>query len=410
MPFWYQQEAGLTCFDEKMKNKNNIMSSTTYPLKNLTISHWIQISAVLVVAMMGAAVTTLLPLMVGAYTDSGLFTDTQVGWLTSAEIAGILIASTSAYLWSRKVNWQLVTLIGVAVFITANWLSMSATEFKYLLSLRALAGVACGATYAISIAALGDFPKTDKAFSGLVTIQVVFGTLGFWLLPNIITNEGLGGIFYFFNICLLPALILTALRFPKNARVEPKVNFKIDGSLKAAILIFTGVVAYYFAQGTVWAYLERIGVNANLDGGDIGSILGLGFAISAIGSLLSGLFVERFGRQWGLYITAIVQLPCLLVLFLMDDQNAFWIYAIATIIYQVMWSFVIPIMMAIFNDIDKSGKLIVLCVAAFKVGLTIGPPVAAFVVTQSNVNDVIWLGIGGILLSTLLCHLASKEA
>ncbi|NVK26160.1 MAG: MFS transporter [Gammaproteobacteria bacterium] len=385
------------------------MSGLALQLKNVSIAGWIQVAAVLLVSMMGAAVTTLMPLLVGAYTDSGLFTTTQVGWLTSAEVAGILLTSTSAYIWSRKVNWQIVTLLGLSTFIAANWFSMSATEFEYLFILRALAGVACGATYAISIAALGDFPQSDKAFSGLVTIQVVFGTLGFWLLPNIISSEGLGGIFYFFNLCLLPALIFSAVKFPVNSRVTERLTFKIDGSLKAAILIFSGVVAYYFAQGTVWAYLERIGVNAGLSGAEIGSILGLGFAISAVGSLLSGLFVEKVGRNWGLYVTLIIQVPCLLVLFLMNNTNAFWIYAISTIIYQVMWSFVIPIMMGIFNDIDKSGKLIVLCVAAFKVGLTIGPPVAAFVVTVSNVNNVIWLGLGGIALSILLCHLSAKD-
>lgn len=73
-------------------------------LKLVSPQSIIQILGALLIAMMGAAVTTLMPLLVGAYTDSGLFTDAQVGWLTSADIAGTLIASASAYFWSRKVN------------------------------------------------------------------------------------------------------------------------------------------------------------------------------------------------------------------------------------------------------------------------------------------------------------------
>lgn len=70
---------------------------------------------------------------------------------------------------------------------------------------RLLAGMGCGAAYAISLAALGDYKKSDMAFSAMVTIQVVFGTVGFWVLPSLIGNYGLAGIFQFFNACLIPA-------------------------------------------------------------------------------------------------------------------------------------------------------------------------------------------------------------
>lgn len=250
----------------------------------------------------------------------------------------------------------------------------------------------CGAAYAISLAALGDYKKSDMAFSAMVTIQVVFGTVGFWILPSLIGNYGLAGIFQFFNACLIPALIFCFITYPNNQKRQDCLGLNIDGNLKAALYVFLGVVVYYFAQGTVWAYLERIGVAVNLSGAEIGEVLGIGFAISALGSMLSGLYVRKWGRNSGLYLTAIIQVPCLVALYMMGENNAFWIYAISSIIYQVLWSFIIPIMMAIFNDIDKSGKLIVLCVSAFKAGLVIGPPVAGLVVTYFHVKEVLWLG------------------
>jgi len=369
-----------------------VNSSLFSELKLVSPQSIIQILSVLLIAMMGAAVTTLMPLLVGAYTDSGLFTDAQVGWLTSADIAGTLIASASAYFWSRKVNWRFVTIVSTIIFITANWLTLSITSFESLFVTRLLAGMGCGAAYAISLAALGDYKKSEMAFSAMVTIQVAFGTVGFWLLPSLIGDYGLAGIFQFFNVCLIPALIFCFITYPNNQKRQDSLGLNIDGNLKAALYVFLGVVAYYFAQGAVWAYLERIGVAVNLSGAEIGEILGIGFAISALGSMLSGLYVGKWGRNSGLYLTAIIQAPCLIALYMMGENNAFWIYAIATIIYQVLWSFIIPIMMAIFNDIDKSGKLIVLCVSAFKVGLVIGPPVAGLVVTYFHVKEVLWLG------------------
>ena len=65
-------------------------------------------------------------------------------------------------------------------------------------------------------------------------------------------------------------------------------------------------------------------------------------------------------------------------------------------------------MMAIFNDIDKSGKLIVLCVSAFKVGLVIGPPVAGLVVTYFQVKEVLWLGGVAIIASVCITVKANK--
>lgn len=365
--------------------------------------------ALLLLAMMGAAVTTLMPLLVGAYTDSGHFSATQVGWLTSADVFGILLTSASAFFWSRRVNWRLVSLLATSLFIVCNYLSAQLTDFYSLMVLRLFAGIGCGAAYAISLAALGDYSKSDKAFSALVTIQVIFGTVGFWLLPNIIGQQGIAGIFEFFNLCLLPALILIAIGFPTNQKPQHNTSLRIDGNVNIALMIFLSVVLYYFAQGTVWAYLERIGAAAAISGGDIGDILAIGFAISAIGSLLSGNYVEKWGRRSGLYLTAILQLPCLVALYWMTPEYAFWIYAFTTVLYQLMWSFIVPILMAIFNDTDKSGKLIVLCVAAFKVGLVIGPPVAGLVVSTFAVKEVLWLGAISILLSVIVADKANQQ-
>jgi MFS family permease len=378
------------------------VTAERFSLKQFSVEQILQTVGLLLIAMMGAAVTTLMPLLVGAYSDSGLFTDQQVGWLTSADVAGILLASASAFFWSRKVNWRWVTIIGIVGFIVANWLSTSIEQFHLLFMVRFAAGVACGATYAISLAALGDYQRTDRAFGAVVTIQVIFGTVGFWLLPTVLVDFGLAGMFQFFNLCLIPTLLCCLITFPSNKKTAEVGKFTIDGSLAAALYIFIGVVIYYFAQGTVWAYLERIGVTAHLSGADIGVILGLGFAISALGSMLSGYYVEKLGRNSGLYLTAIIQIPCLAALYFMGPDNAYWIYAVTTIVYQVMWSFIVPIMMAIFNEIDKSGKLIVLCVSAFKVGLVVGPPVAGWVVTHFHVNEVLWIGGIAIVMSVAI--------
>ncbi|WP_156413727.1 MFS transporter [Lacimicrobium alkaliphilum] len=366
-------------------------------------------AGILMVAMMGAAVTILMPLVVGAFSDSGAFSQQQVGFLTAADVAGILLSSMSAFFWVRRCHWQRWMQISLLLFIGMNLLTLFTSLFPALLLVRFLAGIGCGIGYSIALAALGDRTNPDKAFGAMVTVQVVFGTVGFWVLPHITSVWGYQGLFQFFNLFLLLALILVSISSPADENKKTQSLPPFGRIYLPVLFVFLGVVAYYFAQGTVWAYLERIGVAAGLSVAEVGAILGWGFAISACGSVLAAKFVAMMGRNFSLWLTAVLQLGCLLALYLMAQPHIWLIYALATVVYQIFWSFIIPIMMGIFSDADKSGRLIVFCVTAFKVGLVIGPPVAAAVVSHFGVIHVLWLGAVAIVLSVMLLHLANNR-
>lgn len=369
----------------------------------------VAVVAVVLTSMMGAAVTTLMPLVVGALTQSRTFSEQQIGFLAAGDMMGILLVSVSSFFWVRRVNWQLFTLFGLGLFVVCNHFSSANLAFNTLLLLRVLAGIGCGISYAISIAALGDFKQSDRAFSAMVTSQVVFGTAGFWILPTLIETDGFAAIFHFFNWFLIPAWLLAAIAYPKNQKTEVIRGFRIDGAWWPAVLVFGGTAMYYFAQGTAWAYLERIGVLRGLSEAQVGQWLGLGFAISAAGSVLTPWVIARWGRRYALWLTALIQVPCIAALCLMNQQNVLWIYAIATIIYQLLWSFIVPIMMSIFNDADRSGRLIVFCLSAFKTGLVVGPPVAGLIVTYHSEVHVLWAGAVAIVVSVIMLHFADAR-
>ncbi len=371
--------------------------------------YFAQYSCVMLIAMMGAAVTNLMPLIVGAFSDSGQFSTQQVGYLAAADVAGILLSTTSAFWWVRRLAWRPAVQLSLTLFILANLATAFADSYHALMALRFGAGVACGISYAIALAALGDERRVDKAFGVMVTIQVVFGTVGFMVLPELIGRFGYGAIYQSFNLFLLAALLLSFVNFPQNLKPQHSVHFDISGRLKPALWVFSGVVLYYFAQGSVWGYLERLGVAAGLTMTEVGYVLGLGFAISAVGSLLSGVFVAKFGRTAALWLMVAIQLPCLFALSQMSSGSAWMIYAIATIVYQIFWSFVVPVMMGIFNDVDPSGRLIVFCLSAFKVGLMLGPPIAALAISVSSLTVVLPLGGAAIVLSAICLQLAQRR-
>jgi predicted MFS family arabinose efflux permease len=376
----------------------------THSLQN-HIAYW----AVLLVSMMGAAVTTLMPLIVGAFSDSNLFTEQQIGLLSACDIAGILVASVSAYTWVRRCHWQWVCVVCLSVFIVANFATLSSLSFSLLALIRVIAGLACGACYSIALAALGDRPNSDKAFGDMVTIQVIFGTVGFAVLPYAIEMWSFEGIFYFFNLCLFVALGLALYCFPTNPKSAIQHSQVDTMQFSSVAMVFMGVVFYYFAQGTVWAYLERIGIDAGLSLSQVGTILAIGFAISALGSWFSGITVKTLGRSLSIWLTVVFQLICLGGILALNESNALYLYAIATIVYQIFWSFIVPIMMGIFNDTDKSGRLIVFCVSAFKVGLVLGPPAAGWILTYYSLDCIIFVGAISIFLSAVFLYKANLD-
>jgi predicted MFS family arabinose efflux permease len=93
---------------------------------------------------------------------------------------------------------------------------------------------------------------------------------------------------------------------------------------------------------------------------------------------------------------------------MLNPPYASILYAIATIIYQIFWSFIVPVMMATFSDIDKSGRLIVFCVSAFKIGLVLGTPFAGYLITVGDLYDVVWASAVAIVISGMFLVTAVK--
>ncbi|UHQ55392.1 MFS transporter [Microbulbifer sp. YPW16] len=361
---------------------------------------WPNLASLLMVSMMGAAVLTLLPLWVGGLSDQGNFTESQVGWLAAADVIGIFASSASALFWVRQLPWRPVTLAGLALFLGGNLLSLDTDSFTLLMLFRILAGLGCGAAYAVALAGLGDHRRPPLAFGLMVTAQVTFGTLGFFAVPRIMELWQVNGFFHYLNGWLVATLVACTLAFPVSGRESRAAGPAILTLLhRRSLLVFATTVVYYCGVSAVWAYLERIGVDMGLDGARVGDLLGIGFALSGLGSLATPLASRALGRPAALVNTFAVQVATLALLMGQADVNAFLLYAATSIVFQFFWSFTIPLLMDQFNRVDDTGRFIVLCASAFKVGEILGPPLAASAIQPWGYAGVLWLGIGCMVLA-----------
>lgn len=369
-------------------------------MKNLS-ANLPNLLSLLFVAMMGSSILTLLPLWVGAFTDQGIFSAQQIGWLAAADVIGIFLSSASAIFWVRHVRWRRTVLSGLALFLIANLASIGNTDFGALMLVRVLAGVGCGSAYAIALAGLSDRPNPPLAFGLMVTAQVIFGTIGFFAVPRLMQQLGIDGFFHYLNGWLVISLLLCVLAFPASSRQGDSHNSSQLGALihpKALTVFFTTVI-YYCGVSAVWAYLERIGVDMGLENAAVGDLLGIGFAISGLGSLATPLLASYLGRIPTLLLAMLVQVATMAALIGGQTLDAYLLYATTSIVFQFFWSFSIPLLMDQFNRIDQSGRFIVLCASAFKIGEILGPPLAAALITAGGFAAVLGFGMGCLLLA-----------
>ncbi|MBY6188967.1 MFS transporter [Microbulbifer agarilyticus] len=366
--------------------------------------------SLLFVAMMGASILTLLPLWVGALTDRGHFSGQEIGWLASADVIGIFLSSTSAIFWVRKLSWRPVVLAGLGLFVAGNLASLSVDNFTTLMMIRIIAGIGCGSAYAIALAGLGDRKNPQMAFGLMVTAQVVFGTIGFFVLPRLMGEAEINPFFHYLNGWLLATLLLCFLSFPKSQKSPSHESGNVFTTLLSgkALLVFATTVVYYCGVSSVWAYLERIGINLGLSSADVGDLLGIGFAISGLGSLATPWLSKLVGRALTLLIAFTIQILTMAVLTGEYSGGAYALYASTSIVFQFFWSFSLPLLMDQFNRVDGTGRFIVLCASAFKVGEIAGPPLAAALISASDFTAVLWLGMA-CMAATLVMALFTER-
>lgn len=377
-----------------------------------TPNHWQSLTSLLLVAVMGSSILTLLPLWVGALTDQGAFTQAQIGWLAVADVMGIFSATVSAIFWVRKLPWQRLTLCGLTVFLMANLLSIGVQHFALLMAIRMLAGLGCGVAYAIAYASLGDHQRPDFAFGLMVTAQVAFGTLGFFFVPYFIEQWSVNGFFHYLNAWLLLAMVACILHLPvsmKNRASHQAQSLWSIFNVNAG-LVFAATAIYYCGVSAVWAYLERMGIALGLTGVQVGDLLGWGFAISGAGSLAAPWLAQRTGKALAFLVAVTAQV--LVMFLLLGDTltvSALSLYAGTTIVFQFFWSFAVPLLMDQFNAVDATGRLIVLCASAFKVGEMAGPPLAAQLISGDDYSGVLVLGMVCVVLAMGLVMLLSAR-
>ena len=327
------------------------------------------------------------------------FSERQAGYVVTAEMSGLAITAILMTFVAHRLNWRVVVLCSLLAMFIANALSTLSSELAVFAALRFVCGLGAGSLVSLSFAAVGLTRNPDRNFGLLIMWVLVYGAFGLWLMPTAYAMSGMDGVLWFF--ALFP---LAAIPFIRHLPVTGENVSQIESdavelgdSMKTMAL--AAMLAYFVAQGVVWAYLFLIGIDGGLGEQEVANGLMMSQFAGIAGALLAAMLGSRFGRSIPLTLGIVGGVFCL---YFLVGELSFLVFALAVGVYNFAWNFVHPFLLAAMASFDRRGRVVVYAVAMQMVGLVIGPFLAASVVSEGNFYNVNRLGAALFVLSAIL--------
>ncbi len=378
------------------------------PQKERAIDSTAALMALLLVGTVTEAMFLLLPSFVGALGDVLHLSTTRTGLLASADLSGIALMTATAPWWLRRVSWRPTVLASLAAFLLTNMVCFAVHSFWPLLCLRLLAGLTAGVAYPIALAGVLDTRRADRNTGLLISLQVIFGAAGVYAIDAVRLAWRLDAFYVFLSGWLLITFLVSARWYPADPSDRPPNGPMAWRSLVGrGSLVVAGTGLYFLMIGAVWGYLEGIAREAGMSLEQTGTALSVGLVVSLLGSGAAAWLGLRFGRARPLILSAVVQVISLGLLTRLshyaDPVTAFFVI---NAVFQIMWSYIVPYFIIIFNDVDASGRFVAVYGTASHLTLAVGPYVGGLLIANRPYSPLLWFGIIAVS-ACYVCFLAA---
>ncbi len=356
------------------------------------------VAAGILMYMLAPLGMTLIPLVVGAAAKDLGFSDTQVGFLASADLIGLAVAAVSAVFWIHKVSWRTVGLISTLIIIAGNVASAQATSFEFLCVARFVTELGSGGIFSLALVTLGATRNPERYFAIGIGMTIAISVVIFLWLPAIIDASGKNIVFMVHGLVallVLPSVLWLSTGRAQDSHKEAEAS---KGSYLPLFVCFVGFACFTIAEGGVWSYVERIGDAAGFSSDHVGQVLAMTQIVSLFAAFAASALSTRFGRSLPIAFGIAVFILGLYLLLQPDGS----VYLIAACLTQFAWIFVLPYLLAMCVELDPSGHYYVLTTAFKMGGFSAGPAIVATFLGDNGYALVSWIGVGFLLLSLAL--------
>ncbi|MBB3231836.1 MFS transporter [Halomonas stenophila] len=385
--------------------------STTVPgeargLPRIGVDHPLAIAAAVAISFVGNAVVMGMPLMVGALADFLHFDEQQVGWLASADLGGMFLASLATAALVSRLNRRHLALFGILVAIAGNLLSTQYHDFGPLVAARLLAGFGGGICYSTGIACLAITHRTGRNFSIMMFGLVAINAIELYTIPYLTGAWGIDGIFLAFCVAFALCLAVLPCLYPHTpgdaegatGADQAESAPRLPRLLPLCCLL--AVACFYITIGSFWAFIERAGVDAGLGDAFIANVLTLGNVFTLAGCVAAVWLSHRAGQSRVLMAALVGMAGVLLLLAVEISATTF---VIGTFGFCIAWLFTDIFQLGTLSHIDASGRYAALVPAAQGLAQTAAPAIAGFLLARElGYSAVMLLGAAGSLAALCL--------
>jgi DHA1 family inner membrane transport protein len=360
----------------------------------------VSIAAAIFIGVVGVAIFMVQPVYLGALADHLQFSSEQLGLIAGVEISGSALAGIGAFFWVGRWNWRIVGTICLSFIFIGNMISAWTTDFQVMLVVRFLTGfLGLGTAFVLSVAAVSATTQLHRNFSFTLVAQVSIGILGLSLLPAQIATWGPKAVFLpiaLFALLLLPALRLLPRSRAKAANVQTTVTeqSRLTGwlTLGCQWILYSGI-------GGVWAFVERLGVDAGIENTAIGNALAVGMAVGLVGAFAAAATADRFGRILPFATAMLLQI---LSIWWLADITGYNRYVVAVTVFNIGWNLALPYLFGVAAIADTRGRIVVLMPTAQTTGLVVGSIIAGLVIGRFGIDAVLYQGAIAVLLAVII--------
>jgi MFS family permease len=241
-------------------------------------------AALLVAIASSTAVFAATPFLLAAVSDEFGVTISTAGWMSTAQLAGFVVASWTGGHFLRPV--RRVFVIGTLIGVAANAASAAAPTFELLAATRFASGLSLG--FAAWIAWQAAFGDSDK-IGDVAVVGPIVGIIVSPLVAVVLESLGLAWLFVILAVVTATPLIWTR-QVPTADRLRP--HRTRHAPTRAARAILFALTAITLGGSSVFVYGVAIGTE--LDGLSSFTV-SLLFSANALASIPAARWTGRRG-------------------------------------------------------------------------------------------------------------------
>ena len=346
---------------------------------------------------LGELGSMMTPFQIGALMDGLNLGEAAAGMLGSAEIVTIGCCMLAVASGAIRMAPRQMALCGAVITGTGQLLTALTDILALLFILRVAVGLGSALCLSAAIITISSFKHPESTTGFVYAYVILLLALIMYLVPWLLPYGHHRALFSLFAVLtILGSLLL--LNLPAR-QIYQQQSFKVKGDsdiYRLIALFFAGEFLLLAGVGTVWAFLERIGLATGITLHDVGLYMSLGMLVSMLGSFVAGVVGVRFGRFLPLVGGAILTAAGSGLVAGSTDAVS---YLIMLFLFLFMLSFVLPYVIGTAAMIDRSGRLATAALAVQIFSYGTGVVIGGFVVEHFSLGALSFIGFSGPVLA-----------